>query len=311
VWSRWSRGCAADGAWERRLADAGERWGRRDYLLGLLEEWAPEVVGDKAFGDWFVMHMRRSMSPGAALTFLRAIRDADVADLLPAVRVPITVLFGPNERGPAEYVANRVPGCELVELPRMQGAYTWVDDETHDASMQAIKQFVDRVGRPIDLDRVLATILFTDIVASSERVTELGDRAWRDLLRAHHAQIRRTLSEFRGEELDTAGDGFFASFDGPGRAIRCACAIRSALAGLGLEIRAGVHTGECERLDGKLSGIAVHTGARVAGAADRGEVLVSSTVKDLVAGSGIGFEDRGEHDLKGVGSWRLYSVTDG
>lgn len=158
---------------------------------------------------------------------------------------------------------------------------------------------------------MLATILFTDIVGSSARAAALGDRAWRDLLRTHHTQVRRRLAEFRGEELDVAGDGFLAAFDGPGRAIRCACAIRDDLAAIDLELRAGVHTGECERLDGKLSGIAVHTGARIAGAAQAGEVLVSSTVTDLVAGSGIEFDERGTHELKGVpGEWRLYAVVD-
>ncbi|HTS73917.1 MAG TPA: adenylate/guanylate cyclase domain-containing protein [Gaiellaceae bacterium] len=173
------------------------------------------------------------------------------------------------------------------------------------------RRFVERVGRASEPDRVLATILFTDIVGSSARAAALGDRAWRDLLRTHHTQVRRRLAEFRGEELDVAGDGFLAAFDGPGRAIRCACAIRDDLAAIDLELRAGVHTGECERLDGKLSGIAVHTGARIAGAAQAGEVLVSSTVTDLVAGSGIEFDERGTHELKGVpGEWRLYAVVD-
>jgi len=150
--------------------------------------------------------------------------------------------------------------------------------------------------------------MFTDIVGSTDRATELGDSAWRELLARHHTLVRGELVRFRGEELDTSGDGFFAAFDGPGRAIECACTIREAVRSLGLEIRAGLHTGECERLDGKLGGIAVPTGARIASLAEPGEVLVSSTVRDLVAGSAIEFEDRGEHELKGVGPWRLYSV---
>jgi len=158
---------------------------------------------------------------------------------------------------------------------------------------------------------VLATVLFTDIVDSTARAAELGDAAWRDLIKSHHTLVRGELVRYRGEELDTAGDGFFAAFDGPGRAIECACAIRRSVRALGLEIRAGLHTGECERVDGKLGGIAVPTGARIASLAEAGEVLVSSTVKDLVAGSGISFDDRGEHDLKGIpGAWRLYSVVD-
>jgi class 3 adenylate cyclase len=158
-------------------------------------------------------------------------------------------------------------------------------------------------------DRVLATVLFTDIVGSSERAAALGDRAWRELLESHHELVRRQLVRFRGREVDTAGDGFLASFDGPARAIRCAEAVVEGVRELGLEVRAGLHTGECELLDGKVAGIAVHTGARVAAEAEPGEVLVSSTVKDLVAGSGIGFADRGAHVLKGVpGEWRLFAV---
>lgn len=159
-------------------------------------------------------------------------------------------------------------------------------------------------------DRVLATVLFTDIVGASARAAELGDRTWRKLLETHHAEIRRQLSRFRGKEVDTAGDGFFASFDGPARAISCASAVVESMPDLGLEIRAGLHTGECELFDGKVAGIAVHTGARVASHAQPGEVLVSSTVRDLVAGSGIAFDDRGTHQLEGIpGEWRLFAVV--
>src|SRR5207237_3454108 len=158
-------------------------------------------------------------------------------------------------------------------------------------------------------DRVLSTVLFTDIVGSTERARTLGDRRWRELIEAHHDRVRGELQRFRGREIDTAGDGFFASFDGPARAVRAALAIRDGVRQLGIDIRAGLHTGECELLQEKIGGIAVHTGARVAAAAGPGEVLVSSTVKDLVAGSGTEFEDRGLHDLKGVGAWRLYSVA--
>ncbi len=159
------------------------------------------------------------------------------------------------------------------------------------------------------MDRVLATVLFTDIVGSSERATELGDRAWLELLERHHELVRRELVRHRGVEVNTAGDGFFASFDGPARAIRCASAITKAVRELGLEVRAGLHTGECELVDGKVAGIAVHTGARVAALSQPGEVLVSSTVKDLVAGSGIEFDDRGTTELKGIGEWKLFAVA--
>ena len=162
---------------------------------------------------------------------------------------------------------------------------------------------------PAEPDRMLATVLFTDIVGSTEKMAELGDRGWRELLDGHHAAVRRQLSRFRGIEMDTAGDGFFARFDGPARAIHCAQAITDDVRELGIELRAGLHTGECELADGKVAGIAVSIGARIASAAEPGEVLVSSTVKDLVAGSGLAFEDRGTHELKGVpGEWRLYAV---
>jgi class 3 adenylate cyclase len=181
-----------------------------------------------------------------------------------------------------------------------------------EAVVSAIREFVEPIclesARPYD--SVLATVLFTDLVGSTAKAVELGDRGWRDLLEQHHARTRAELSRFRGVELDTAGDGFFARFDGPARAIRCACAVRDAVTDLGLEVRAGLHTGECEVLDGKVAGLAVSIGARVAAQAGPGEVLVSQTVKDLVAGSGIAFEDRGEAELKGVpGEWRLYSVA--
>ena len=177
------------------------------------------------------------------------------------------------------------------------------------AVAEETERFLRELGAQAEPERVLTTVLFTDIVGSSQRAGELGDRGWRELLERHHTLVRRHLTRFRGQEVDTAGDGFLASFDGPARAIRCACAIVEGMQELGLEVRAGLHTGECELLDGKVAGIAVHTGARVASQAAPGEVLVSSTVKDLVAGSGLAFQDRGAHELKGVpGEWRLYSV---
>ena len=299
-----------DNEWRHRLADVRARWGRRDLFTELVEEWAPDASDDPVFVDWFVSHMRRSMSPGAALSFFRSIMASDVGDILAAVRVPTLLMFKPAERGPAEYVAARIQKAELTELPRLRGTYTWIDDETHFASLAAIGRFAHRVSGPSEPDRVLATILFTDLVDSTARAAELGDKQWRELLTAHHNTVRRRLAEFRGEELDVAGDGFFAAFDGPGRGITCACAIQADLQDIGLPIRAGLHTGECERIDGKLGGIAVNIGARVAAEALTGEILVSSTVKDLVAGSEIQFEDRGDHQLKGIAeTWRLFAVT--
>ncbi len=175
--------------------------------------------------------------------------------------------------------------------------------------LDEIEEFVTGTRSEQTSQRVLATVLFTDIVGSTERAREMGDRGWRDLLLRHHDAVRRELARFRGREIDTVGDGFFATFDGPARAIECACSIRDAVHGLGLEVRSGLHTGECELIDDKVGGIAVHTGARVAALAQPGEVLVSRTVRDLVAGSGLAFEDRGINRLKGIeGDWRLYAV---
>ena len=297
--------------WRERLAAVREGWGRRDFFAGLLREWAPTMADDEPFADWFVGHMRRSLSPGAALSFFRAIKDADVTDVASSVRVPTLILCRSSEREEAEYVRERIRGAELVELSGFEGIYTWVDDAAHEWTMQETERFVSRLGRQATPERVLATVLFTDIVDSTPRTVELGDSAWRALLERHNAVVRTRLSEFRGDELDTAGDGFFAAFDGPGRAIACARAILEDLHALGLDVRAGLHTGEFDRLEKKLTGLGVAVGARVAAHAGAGEVLVSSTVKDLVAGSGISFEDRGEHELKGVGTWRLYSVVDG
>jgi class 3 adenylate cyclase len=269
------------------------------------------MADDAAFTNWFVGHMRRSLSPGAALSFFRAMKDADVNDVVSSVRVPTLILFRPSERAEAEFVGARIRGSELVELPGLEDIYTWVDDDAHERTVRETARFVARLGRPVEPERVLATVLFTDIVDSTPRTAELGDRAWKELLERHNAIVRGRLHEFRGEEIDTAGDGFLASFDGPGRAITCARAIVEEVRSLGLDVRAGLHTGEFERLERKLAGLGVAVGARVAAFARPGEVLVSSTVKDLVAGSGLEFEDRGTHELKGVpGDWRLYAVRD-
>jgi class 3 adenylate cyclase len=202
-------------------------------------------------------------------------------------------------------------GARMVELP---GEGHMLAAENVDPFLREVRGFLEDAWAGAweepEPDRVLATVLFTDIVSSSEKAAALGDRAWREVLERHHELVRRQLARFRGREVDTAGDGFFASFDGPARAIRCACSLVEAMPELGLDIRAGLHTGECELLVGKVAGIAVHTGARVAAQAEPGEVLVSSTVKDLVAGSGLSFDDRGSHTLKGIpGEWRLYAVA--
>ena len=273
---------------------------------------APSAIADNALQDWLVRWQRLSVSPGAFADFRRVNLEVDVRHVLPSIRAPTLVLHRVDqELVPAEvsrYVAERIPTAVYVEL---SGRDVWPFLEGSEEMAEAIVRFVEESGTApeVEFERVLVTILFTDIVAATERAAELGDARWRELLSEHHRVVRRLLARFRGRELDTAGDGFFASFDGPARAIRCATALSDELRELGLEVRAGLHTGECEVIDGKVAGIAVHIGARVAAEAAPGEVLVSSTVRDLVAGSGLQFEDRGEHELKGMpGEWRLYAV---
>jgi class 3 adenylate cyclase len=238
--------------------------------------------------------------------------EIDVRAVLPTISVPTLVLHRREDDVPiagARWMAEQIPGARFVELPggpHMPYLGDW------QSVIDAIREFAEPVcleaARPYD--SVLATVLFTDLVGSTAKAVELGDRGWRELLELHHARTRAELRRFRGVELDTAGDGFFARFDGPARAIRCACAIRDAVSELGLDLRAGLHTGECEVIDGKVAGIAVSIGARVAAHAEAGDVLVSQTVKDLVAGSGIEFADRGVAQLKGIpGNWNLYAVT--
>ena len=297
--------------WRRELREVGERWGDRDFLLAQGRRLSPVGAQNEAWLEWFVWYMRRSASPAEAVAFQRMSMEGDVREVLPAVRAPTLVFYRVEMRDEASFVAEHVPGARVVEVEGMRDQFSWADPERNAILLRETQQFVAGLSTPREPDRVLATVLFTDVVGSTARAAEMGDTAWRDLIARHHTLVRGALVRFRGEELDTTGDGFFAAFDGPGRAIDCACAIRESVRSLGLEIRAGLHTGECERLDGKLGGIAIPTGARIASLAEPGEVLVSSTVKDLVAGSGIEFEDRGTHNLRGVpGDWRLYAVSD-
>lgn len=298
----------------RRAPELEERWGTREELDSLLLELAPSAVGDGETEEWWRRLLRTSISPAAAARLHLMNLDIDVRHVLPSIRVPTLVL---HRRGDAvrnveegRYVAARIPGAQLVELEGHDHA-PFVDPEQIVAEVRRFLQPIWERGEwdLVETERVLATVLFTDIVGSTAKTAELGDRKWRDLLHEHHALIRRQLVRYRGRELDTAGDGFFASFDGPARAIRCACAIAEGVTQLGIDVRAGLHTGECEVVDGKVGGIAVHIGARVTAEAGPGEVLVSSTVRDLVAGSGIEFQERGSAQLKGVpGEWRLYAV---
>jgi class 3 adenylate cyclase len=296
-------------SWRRELREVHDRWGDRSYLSERIHRLSPSRAGDEEFVDWFVWYMRRSASPAEAVAFHRMSMEGDVRDILPAVRSPTLLLHRSETRDEALYVAAHLPGARRVEIEGLRDWFSWADPEPNGRMLEETRRFVEGITAPPAPDRVLATVLFTDIVGSTSKAAELGDSGWRELLDRHHTLVRGELARFRGEEIDTSGDGFFAAFDGPGRAIECALAIRDSVRSLGLEIRAGLHTGECERVDGKLGGIAVPTGARIAALADAGEVLVSQTVKDLVAGSGLLFGDRGEQELKGVpGTWRLYAV---
>jgi class 3 adenylate cyclase len=257
---------------------------------------------------WWGRLCRMSVSPGAAVALSKMANEFDIRDVLPSVQVPTLALCrAGDENFPAtRYMAEHIPGARLVEL---KGTAHMAAFGEQDFILQEIEEFLTGTYAPIEPDRVLATVLFTDIVGSTELASRLGDEKWGELLSMHNVRVRAELERFRGREIDTAGDGFLATFDGPARAIRCACAIRESLGGLGIEVRAGLHTGECELVEDKVRGIAVHTGGRVAALAKPGEVLVSGTVKDLVAGSNIHFDARGTHVLRGVpGEWPLYAV---
>ena len=291
----------------QRVLDAMERdWGGP----ATIDTRAPSMAHDEGYRQWLGNYLRLAASPGAALAIMRMNMEIDVRHVLPAIRVPTLILHRTGERltrvEQARYMAERIPGAKLVELPGMDHT-PYAGDA--DAIADEVEEFLTGVRHRAEPDRVLATVLFTDIAGSTERAVALGDHRWRELLETHHTLVRRELARFRGREIDTAGDGFLATFDGPARAIRCACAAGDAVRQIGIEIRAGLHTGECEVMGDRVGGIAVHIGARVAALAAPGEVLVSSTVKDLVAGSGLEFEDRGTHLLKGIpGEWRLFSV---
>ena len=296
--------------WRRLLRDVENGWGTQEFSDRLLREQMPTVADDEEFRAWWVTYLRRSLSPGAAVAYYRMMMESDVSDVLGLVRAPTLVLHRDDQAGPAEYFVERIPHSRRIELPGLRDDHAWVRPESIGVVFRETERLVAEVGRAQEPDRILATILFTDVVGSTERAAELGDQHWREVLERYHALVRRELARHRGQEVDTAGDGVFASFDGPARAIRCACAIRDAVRTLGLELRSGLHTGECELASGKLAGIAVHTGARVAAEARAGEVLVTQTVKDLVAGSGLEFEDRGMRELKGLpDEWCLYAVA--
>jgi len=294
----------------RAVEAAAERWGRPDYCDEALGTIAPSLAGDEAFRRWWGSYMRLAVSPASAAALLRMNMEIDVRDVLPTLGVPALILHRADDRhvdpGNSRYIAEHMPLARRVELPGADH-FAWIGDM--DAALAEIKAFVAEIPAGVETERRLATVLFTDIVGSTELASLLGDRRWRALLDRHNRLVSSQLQRWRALEVGERGDGILASFDGPARAIRCAVAIAKGVRELGLEVRAGLHTGECELLDGKIEGIAVHIGARIASLAGPSEVLVSSTVKDLVAGSGIEFRDRGSVALKGVpGEWRLYAV---
>ena len=297
---------------EHEIEEIHRRWGDLQAMAEGSRGMMPSATDEELLQQ--VRIARLSHSPAAARMNLRMNIDVDVRDVLPSIRVPTLVMYradGHVRLEPsARYLAEHIRGARLVALPGADFPPPWGDQERLLGELERFLGDAAEGREEADAERVLATVLFTDIVDSTARASELGDRAWRELLLKHHEMIRSQLGYFRGKEIDTAGDGFFATFDGPARAIRCACAIRDSVRELDLQVRVGLHTGECELVDDKVGGIAVHIGARVASLAQPGEVLVSRTVKDLVAGSGIALDDRGEHTLKGVpGEWQLYAVT--
>lgn len=284
----------------------GRSWGTEQLVAFAM----PSLELDKAWSRWAAKFQRAAATPRMAATYFRYVLGLDARSVLPLIRVPTLVLHRTDnallnlEHG--RYLAEHIAGARLIEVPG-RDAYFFAD--AADVVLDHIEEFLTGVRRHAASDTVLATVLFTDIVGATERAAATGDRAWRDLLERHHALVRQQLARFRGREIDTTGDGFLAAFDGPARAIHCALSIRDAVRALGMEIRAGVHAGECELIGDKVGGIAVHTGARVMAEAAPGEVLVSNTVKDLVAGSGIQFVPRGVHALRGVpGEWALFAV---
>jgi pimeloyl-ACP methyl ester carboxylesterase len=297
---------------EERLRSAEElerNWG--SAKIADLAYYAPSVADDPRFQDWLDAYFRRSASPKAAADLMRMNSYTDVRAVLSSVRVSTLVLQAISDldvqAAEAQYIASRIPGAQYVEFPSGDHLF-WASHQ--DEILTEIQEFLTGVRPPPEHDRILATVLFTDIVEGTNKAAALGDRRWRDLLERHHALVRAELARYRGVEQDTAGDGFYATFDGPARAVRCACAVRDGVRRLGLEIRAGVHTGECEVVAGKLGGIAAIIGARVKEFASAGEVLATSTVRDLVSGSGLAFGERGPQVLKGVpGEWRLFVVT--
>jgi class 3 adenylate cyclase len=310
---RW--GTAAE-AFERELETDVENWGTEvgiAEMLALTGSWDHADVVDPALVTWLARFMRFSATPTSYAAFARMWWETDVRRILPSVRAPVAVFYKVNapeywgNREQAEYLASQLPDARVVAVEG-RAPVVWLEDPESLVAM--VEKFIGSIAdEEADFDRGLATVLFTDIVGSSQTAARIGDRAWREVVERHHHTVRTLLARYRGKEIDTAGDGFFASFEGPARAVRCGQAIVQASKTQGLEIRAGVHTGEVQTIGGKIGGIAVNIGARVGSVAAPSQVLVSQTVKDLTAGSGLVFEDAGEHELKGIPDrWRLFEA---
>jgi len=291
-----------------------DRWGsvvRRDWGGSVaLDIWAPSRVGDREFERWWARLLRQGTSPAGAIALMDLYREMDVRAVLPAIDVPTLVLHRDRDRmiaaAQGRYLAENIPDARYVELSG-EDHLPFAGD--FDPLLDEVEEFLVGSRGASESERALATILFTDIVGSTERAAQLGDRGWRALLERHDAAVRRQLSLHRGREVKTMGDGFLATFDGPARAIRCASAVRDEVSGLGIEVRAGIHTGEVELIGDDVGGMAVNIGARIGALADPGEVLVSSTVRELVVGSGLEFSERGVEKLKGApGEWRLFAI---
>ena len=302
-----------DEEFDEDIADIRLNAGSAAYWDEQLRWRDPSVADDHSYAEWWRTLNVLSVTPGSNAAMIEKYTRTDIRGILASIHVPVLVLtrrdHGDEAWTPsARFLAERIAGARHVELEG-RDLSLWVGDQA--SVLGTIDAFLAEVRREeAELERILATVLFTDIVGSTEKLAELGNAGWRDLVERHHVRVRALLERFRGTEVDTAGDGFFASFDGPARAIRCAQAIVQEVGPLGIEIRAGLHTGECEVIDGKVGGMAVNIGARIGAAAEASEVLVSQTVKDLVVGSELAFEDRGEHQLKGIdGPWRLYRVV--
>jgi pimeloyl-ACP methyl ester carboxylesterase len=303
-------------AYEREMKQALRVYAERDEARAVVRGFGMQTADEV---EAYIDLLRWGASPGMLEALYLMNREIDIRDVLPTVRVPALVLHGSDDQvlpvDVGRYTAQRLPTARFVELPGV--GHLALGGSAGDRIQLEIERFTSEIWQTggweeAEPERMLATVLFTDIVDSTTRAIELGDRRWREVLESHNALVRRELLRYRGREVDSAGDGFFATFDGPARAIRCASAIVEGVGEFGLTVRAGLHTGECEIADGKVAGIAVHTGARVAALASAGEVLVSSTVKDLVAGSGIQFIERGAHELKGIpGEWRLFALGNG